>query len=103
GGRHTTFSRDWSSDVCPPALQFQGFAGPLAGIQTGLTHCETEFMVTAPCDSPFLPTDLVQRLGSHLETMQADIAVAVTGEGEQRSEERRVGQERSRHGQLHRG
>lgn len=61
-----------------------GFAGPLAGIHTGLTHCETEFMVTAPCDSPFLPVDLVERLGSALEEQDADLAVAVTGEGEQR-------------------
>ncbi len=64
--------------------QVQGFAGPLAGIQTGLSHCDTEYMVTAPCDSPFLPTDLVQRLGTALESNQADLAVAVTGEGENR-------------------
>lgn len=64
--------------------QLQGFAGPLAGMQTGLAHCETEYMVTAPCDSPFLPEDLVQRLGMALETEHADLAVAVTGEGEYR-------------------
>ena len=64
--------------------QFPGFAGPLAGIQTGLSHCDTEYMVTAPCDSPFLPSDLVQHLGAALEDNQADLAVAVTGEGEHR-------------------
>lgn len=64
--------------------QVQGFAGPLAGMQTGLSHCETEYMVTAPCDSPFLPEDLVQRLGTALLDQQADLAVAVTGEGETR-------------------
>lgn len=64
--------------------QVQGFAGPLAGMQTGLAHCETEYMVTAPCDSPFLPEDLVQRLGAALLEQQADLAVAVTGEGENR-------------------
>ena len=58
-----------------------GFAGPLAGIHTGLSHCETEFMVTAPCDSPFLPADLVEKLGAALEQQDADLAVAVTGEG----------------------
>jgi molybdopterin-guanine dinucleotide biosynthesis protein A len=62
--------------------QFQGFAGPLAGVQTGLSHCETEYMVTAPCDSPFLPEDLVPRLAATFEDEQADLAVAVTGEGE---------------------
>lgn len=64
--------------------QLQGYAGPLAGMQTGLTFCETEYMVTAPCDSPFLPSDLVAKLGQAIENQQADLAVAVTGEGENR-------------------
>ena len=62
----------------------QGFAGPLAGLQTGLLHCETEYLVTAPCDSPFLPTDLVARLAQSLEQQGADLAVAVTGEADSR-------------------
>jgi molybdopterin-guanine dinucleotide biosynthesis protein A len=64
--------------------QLSGFEGPLAGMQTGLSQCDTEYMVTAPCDSPFLPTDLVQRLGEGLLAHQAELAVAVTGEGERR-------------------
>ncbi len=61
-----------------------GFAGPLAGLHTGLSHCSTEWMVTAPCDSPFLPDDLVARLADGLESRHADLAVAVTGSGAQR-------------------
>src|SRR5690606_14000332 len=64
--------------------QVQGFAGPLAGMHTGLTHCETEYLVTAPCDSPCLPEDLVQKLGTAMLESQADLAVAVTGDGETR-------------------
>lgn len=64
--------------------ELQGFAGPLAGIQTGLIHCHTEYMVTAPCDSPFLPGDLVERLSDALQAQNADLAVAVTGNGETR-------------------
>jgi len=64
--------------------EMQGFAGPLAGLQTGLIHCETDYLVTAPCDSPFLPTDLVQRLADGLEENNADLAVAVTGSGDSR-------------------
>lgn len=56
-----------------------GFAGPLAGLQTGLSHCETEYLVTAPCDSPFLPHDLVERLATALTASDADLSVAVTG------------------------
>jgi molybdopterin-guanine dinucleotide biosynthesis protein A len=62
--------------------QLSGFEGPLAGIQTGLMHCETEYMVTAPCDSPFLPDDLVSRLANAIG--EADVAVAVTDDGERR-------------------
>jgi molybdopterin-guanine dinucleotide biosynthesis protein A len=61
--------------------QVGGFAGPLAGLQTGLSHCETEYLVTAPCDSPFLPNDLVERLSAGLVEQNADLAVAVTGDG----------------------
>jgi molybdopterin-guanine dinucleotide biosynthesis protein A len=64
--------------------EMQGHAGPLAGMHTGLVHCTTEYMVTAPCDSPFLPTDLVERLADGLVDAGADLAVAVTGAGETR-------------------
>jgi molybdopterin-guanine dinucleotide biosynthesis protein A len=37
-------------------------------------------LVTAPCDSPFLPPDLVQRLLAGLEAGGADLAVARTGD-----------------------
>ncbi len=66
--------------VWPDAMT--GFAGPLAGLQTGLMHCETPLLATAPCDSPFLPTDLVARLLHGLHSEDADLAVAVTGSGE---------------------
>jgi len=64
--------------------EMQGFEGPLAGMQTGLIHCMTEYMVTAPCDSPFLPTDLVARLAQGLQDADANLAVAVTGAGDKR-------------------
>lgn len=56
-----------------------GFAGPLAGLQSGLAHARHELVVTVPCDSPFLPHDLVARLRSALERAGADLAVAKTG------------------------
>lgn len=66
--------------VWPDALA--DFAGPLAGLQTGLMHCETPLLVTAPCDSPFLPADLVARLLHGLQTEDTDLAIAVTGSGD---------------------
>lgn len=56
-----------------------GFAGPLAGLHTGLLACGTPLLVTAPCDSPFLPGDLVEKLNAALQAAGADIAVAKTG------------------------
>ena len=55
-----------------------GFAGPLAGLQAGLSQCGTDYLVTAPCDSPFLPEDLVERLGGALVAQDAELAVAMT-------------------------
>ena len=57
-----------------------GFAGPLAGLQAGLALCDTPFLVTVPCDSPFLPLDLVARLGTARRRTDADLAVAKTGD-----------------------
>jgi molybdopterin-guanine dinucleotide biosynthesis protein A len=55
-----------------------GFAGPLAGLHAGLTVATTALVVTVPCDSPFLPEDLVDRLYAGLVAGQAEIAVAKT-------------------------
>jgi molybdopterin-guanine dinucleotide biosynthesis protein A len=53
-----------------------GFAGPLAGLQAALAQATTPLLVTAPCDSPFLPDDLVARLHDALVAQQAELAVA---------------------------
>lgn len=58
------------------------FAGPLAGLQAGLMHCATPLMAVAPCDSPFLPENLVARLHQALINHHADLAVAATGAGD---------------------
>jgi molybdopterin-guanine dinucleotide biosynthesis protein A len=57
------------------------FGGPLAGLQAGLAACVTPLLVTAPCDAPHLPLDLVARLLTGLEASAAEVAVASTGDG----------------------
>ncbi len=57
-----------------------GFAGPLAGLERGLATAGNELLVSAPCDSPFLPAELVARLHARLVRDEADLAVARTGE-----------------------
>ena len=44
----------------------------------GITQATTPYVVTVPCDSPFLPADLVSRLQAALGANQ--LAVAKTGE-----------------------
>jgi molybdopterin-guanine dinucleotide biosynthesis protein A len=55
-----------------------GFAGPLAGLHAGMSAATTPFVATVPCDSPFLPLDLVARLSKGLVAMDAQLAVART-------------------------
>lgn len=64
--------------VWPDALA--DFAGPLAGFLAGLEQCETDYLVTVPCDTPLFPQDLVARLAEALEREDADIAVAAARE-----------------------
>lgn len=58
--------------------EIQGFAGPLAGLHAALSRASHPLVVTAPCDSPFLPEDLVPRLLAGLIKDDADLAVAKT-------------------------
>lgn len=57
-----------------------GFAGPLAGLHRGLSAATHNLIATVPCDSPFLPLDLIARLYTALDEQQADLAVARTGD-----------------------
>lgn len=64
----------WSDEI-------PDFSGPLAGMLAGLTHCETPYLLTVPCDSPFFPIDLAARLSAGLEETGAEIATAFTPDG----------------------
>ncbi|PWG62214.1 molybdenum cofactor guanylyltransferase MobA [Sediminicurvatus halobius] len=55
-----------------------GFQGPLAGMASGLAHCDTPLALTLPCDGPLVPADLVARLRAALG--DGDAAVAHDGE-----------------------
>jgi molybdopterin-guanine dinucleotide biosynthesis protein A len=56
------------------------YAGPLAGFLTGLERCETEYLVTVPCDSPLFPADLVARLAEGMQADGAELAMAAARE-----------------------
>jgi len=71
--RYRTFGYPVVSD------EIAGFAGPLAGLHAGMKTAHGSLVLMVPCDSPFLPTDLAQRLYGALEAEGADLAVAKSG------------------------
>ena len=61
-----------------------GFAGPLAGVLTGMDWTRTHrpdcpWIATIATDTPFFPTDLVGRMMSAVEGPRADLACAASG------------------------
>jgi len=52
------------------------FAGPLAGLLSGLQYIKTEWMLCVPCDNPWLPATLVDKLVQAVQENQRLLAVA---------------------------
>ena len=72
--RHLGEYEAFGAPVWPDAVA--DFAGPLAGFLAGLEHCETPLMLTVPCDVPYFPHSLCERLAQALNAQKADIAMA---------------------------
>lgn len=58
-----------------------GFAGPLAGILTGMEYfrrkgCEATHMLSVPTDAPFIPSNLVERLAVEIQGNTEKIVMA---------------------------
>ena len=78
GERYAQIGAVFNARIVPDIIG--GFAGPLAGLHAALSVADTPMVVTVPCDSPFLPHDLVARLSAAAQVHQAQIAVAKTGD-----------------------
>lgn len=68
--------------VAPDVVE--GFAGPLAGVLTGLEwararHPEAAWVLSIATDTPFLPRDLADRLLAAVREERADLACAASG------------------------
>lgn len=57
-----------------------GFAGPLAGLATGMAELTQPLVFMCPCDSPLLAEDIVARLRTALLENRSTIAVATDGD-----------------------
>jgi len=62
------------------ADQTNSFDGPLAGVLTAMLHAENGILLVAPCDSPLIKSDHLQKLLSVRAEKDADVAVAFDGE-----------------------
>lgn len=56
-----------------------GFQGPLAGFVSAMAAAQGDWIVTVPCDGPYLAADLVARLCAALDSEGAEMAVATDG------------------------
>ena len=61
----------------------EGYAGPLAGVLTGLDWAAANppgvrWLASFACDAPFFPADMVARMLAAVEAAGADMACAVT-------------------------
>lgn len=61
----------------------EGYAGPLAGVLTGLDWAaenapQAQWLASFACDAPFFPTGMVARMLAAVEKEGADLACAVT-------------------------
>lgn len=61
------------------ADQLPDWPGPLAGLHAALLCAKNDYVMTVPCDTPFLPADLIARLSDALILRSTEAAVAVAG------------------------
>ena len=58
--------------------EITGGLGPLAGIYTGLLNCKTEYLISIPCDTPFLPGNLTTNLINSVDEKNCNGAIPYT-------------------------
>ena len=58
------------------------FSGPLAGFSVGLKACKTPYLLTSPCDSPLLPSNLAELLAAEMEQGNFDLVYASSKEAD---------------------
>jgi molybdopterin-guanine dinucleotide biosynthesis protein A len=59
------------------------YPGPLAGLLSAARTAQQEWLLTVPCDAPFLPLDLVMQLHEHAMNSQVPLARAADETGTQ--------------------
>ncbi|MBN3855501.1 molybdenum cofactor guanylyltransferase MobA [Paraburkholderia sp. Ac-20340] len=73
---YATLGAPWQATVLADTLP--DYPGPLAGLLAGLRAARTGWLLSAPCDSPWLPADLATRLSAAASEHGAAIVTAQT-------------------------
>ena len=68
----------YGEDVVSDPDELEPWQGPLAGVLAGMRRCQTAWIATTPCDTPWLPANLMSRLCQALRESDAQVAVART-------------------------
>jgi molybdenum cofactor guanylyltransferase len=76
GETYAALGAPWHAQVLADTLP--DYPGPLAGLLAGLCAARSDWLLAAPCDSPWLPADLATRLSAAALAENADIATVTT-------------------------
>ena len=58
----------------------EDYCGPLAGILSALNKIDTPYLATAPCDTPFISRNIVEKLSLSILSEKTEISVAHNGD-----------------------
>ena len=72
--RYAAFGHPLLEDSLPGGL------GPLAGLLAAMEQAHTEYVLSVPCDTPFIPQDLVPRMLACLQQEEAELCSVTDGE-----------------------
>lgn len=61
------------------ADQLPDWPGPLAGLHAALLYAQHDYVMAVPCDTPFLPSNLITLLLRELNLQASEAVVAVAG------------------------
>jgi molybdenum cofactor guanylyltransferase len=70
--------REYGLPVIPDLMG--EFFGPLVGMASGMQAAKTRYLLTVPCDSPFVPAELAAILHDALQDNRAEISAAHDGQ-----------------------
>lgn len=71
---YSDFGYPLQSDTLPGGL------GPLAGLLGTMESANSDYILSVPCDTPYLPTDLLARMCHTMQQNRAEVCTVTDGE-----------------------